>query len=280
MIEFTINKRGYLEVVQRDVSPTVYLDHWALRRFSENPALATRLTAALKSRNGTLALSWLNLAEFTRVKVEKQALHAENLFEANLPRVFLLEVEPFAVIRREDELLAGGPLVPPHADVEFLDAFTHLKPTSLNLFTARDLFRVVQSSGLAERFDHLADTVVGRVEALRDELDTNPEFQSAVRRLPSGPQIQRGTRFILRELVRTLLVDKGTKLTRNQAIDLIHAVVPVAYCDLVLLDKHWETQVDRVRSRFDAAGMAIPIGRVFSGKANGIERFLCELELS
>ena len=75
-------------------------------------------------------------------------------------------------------------------------------------------------------------------------------------------------------------MDKGTKLTRNQAIDLIHAVVPVAYCDLVLLDKYWEAQVDRVRSRFDAAGMSIPIGRVFSGKANGIERFLCELELS
>jgi hypothetical protein len=280
MIEFTINKRGDLEVVQRDISPTVYLDHWALRRFSENPALATRLTAALKSRNGTLALSWLNLVEFTRVKVEEQARHAENLFEANLPQVFFLEVEPFTVIRREDELLAGGPPTPPHADLEFLDAFTQLKPTSLNPFTARDLFRVVQSSGLAQRFDHLADTVVGRVEALRDKLDTDSEFQSAVRRLPSGPQIQRGTRFILRELIRTLLVDKGTKLTRNQAIDLIHAVVPVAYCDLVLLDKHWEAQVDRVRSRFDAAGMAIPTGRVFSGKANGIERFLCELELS
>ncbi len=280
MIEFTINQNGILGVIQRDVSPTVYLDHWALRRFSEDSTLATRFTTTLKSRNGTLALSWLNLVEFTKVKIGEQARKAEDLVEANLPQVFFLEVEPFAVIRREDELLEGGPLAPPHADLEFLDAFTYLKPTSLNPFTARDLFSVVQSSGLAGKFDHLADTFIGRIEALRDKLGIDPEFQSAVRRLPSGPQIQRGTRFILRELVRTLLVDKGTKLTRNQAIDLFHAVVPVAYCDLVLLDKHWETQVDRVRSRFDAPGMVIPIGRVFSGKANGIERFLCELELS
>ena len=111
----------------------------------------------------------------------------------------------------------------------------------------------MQNSGLAQRLNNLADAVVGRVEALRDELDTNPEFRSAVRRSPSGPQIQRGTRFIWRELVRALLVDNRTKITRNHAIDLLHAVVPVAYCDLVLLDKHWETQVDRVRSRLKAA---------------------------
>lgn len=278
MIEFAINKKGDLKVVQRDVSPTVYLDHWALRKFSESQELAARLTAALKLRNGTLALSWLNLVEFTKVTMEEQARKAENLFEENLPRVFFLEVEPFAVIRREDKLLSGGPPAPPHADLDLLKAFTQLKPTSLKPFTAHDLFRVVQDSQLDKRFNDLADTVVGRIEALRDELDTSPQFKSAVKHLPSGPQIQRGTRFILRELVRTLLVDKGTKITRNQAIDLLHAVVPIAYCDLVLLDKHWEVQVDRVRSRLNAAGMYVPTGRVFSGKANGVDRFLCELE--
>ena len=87
-------------------------------------------------------------------------------------------------------------------------------------------------------------------------------------------------RFILRELVRTLLIDKGTKMTKNHAIDLLHAVVPLAYCDLVLLDKHWETQVERVRSRFHNAGMSLPMGNIFSAKANGIVRFLCELESS
>ena len=280
MIEFMVNKQGTLTLIQRCESPMIYLDHWAVRNFSENQELATRLTAALKLRNGTLAVSWLNLVEFTKVKIEEQARKAEDLVEANLPRIFFLEVEPFAVIQREDNLLAGGPPAPPHADVEFLKVFSQFKPTSLNLFTANDLFRVVQASGLEKRFNDLANTFVGRIEAMRNNTDRNPEFQSVIRRLPSGPQIQRGTRFILRELVRTFLVDKRVTVTGNQAIDLLHAVVPLAYCDFVLLDKHWETQVNRIRSRFDAAGMVIPIGRVFSGKANGIERFLCELELS
>lgn len=280
MIKLTTNKNNELELVQWDVSPTVYLDHWALRRFSESSTLAARLTAALKSRNGTLALSVLNLAEFTKVTMEEQARKAESLVEAILPRVFFLDFEPFAVISRENELLAGGLPTPPHADLEFLRMFVQLKPRSLGPFTACNLFKAVQYSHLAERLDRLADTIVNRIEALRGKLDTDEAFQSTIRHPPSGLQIQRGTRFVLRELVRSLLVDKRTKITRNHAIDLLHAVVPVAYCDLVLLDKHWETQVDRVRSRLNEAGISVPVGRVFSGKANGIDRFLCELQLN
>lgn len=50
MIEFVINKKRELQLVQRDVSPTVYLDHSALRKLSEDSARATRFSAALESR--------------------------------------------------------------------------------------------------------------------------------------------------------------------------------------------------------------------------------------
>jgi len=280
MIRLTINRNGERQVSQWDISPTVYLDHWALRKFSEDQTLATRFTAALNLRNGTLALSWLNLAEFTKVTIEEQAHKAENLVEAILPQLFFLEIYPFKVIQRENEALAGGSPTPPHADIEFLKAFSQFRPTSLNLFTAHDLFRVIQArnSTLGKNFSNLGDALIKSLKALRNRTDTDPGFQSTLRRSPSGFPIQRGTRFILHELVRTFLINKQIKITTNQAIDLLHATVPVAYCDLVLLDKHWETQVDYVRSRLNAAGIPVPIARVFSSKANGVDRFLCELE--
>jgi hypothetical protein len=278
MIKLTINSNGEIEAGQQDVSPTVYLDHWALRTFSEKTTLAGRLVSALKSRGGTLALSVLNLAEFTKVKATQQAQEAENLIEAILPNVFFLEFEPFAVIAREDALLAGGPPGAPHADVDFLRVFAGLKPDSVNPFTAHNLLAAVQKQQLATRLDGLADTIVDRVETLRDTLDVDDGFRSRVSGLPPGSQIQRGTRIILRELVRSFLVDRKTKITRNHAVDLLHAVVPVAYCDIVLLDKHWETQVERARARLDRVGVSAPIAKVFSGKGDGIDRFLYELE--
>ena len=108
MLSLSINETGGLTPMQRDCSPTVYLDHWALRELSENDVLANRFTAALESRGGTLSLSWANLVEFGKVTHEHQVRRAESLIEANLPRVFFVEVDPFIVISREDELLAGG----------------------------------------------------------------------------------------------------------------------------------------------------------------------------
>ena len=72
--------------------------------------------------------------------------------------------------------------------------------------------------------------------------------------------------------------NRKLKITRKHAIDLLHAVVPVAYCDFVLLDKNWRTQVEHARTRFNKAGLSVPIARIFSEQENGIERFLYELE--
>jgi hypothetical protein len=48
MIELSINKTGDLEATQRLTLPAVYLDHWAVRRFSEDTGKADRLVAALE----------------------------------------------------------------------------------------------------------------------------------------------------------------------------------------------------------------------------------------
>ena len=278
MVRFLISDNNSIRVDQATVAPAVYFDHWALRNISEDPALRTRVAGALKSRGGTLMLSWLNLAEFAKVTDSAQARCAESLVEDILPNVFFLEINPFTVLEKEDELLAGGKLTAPHSDTGFLKAFIALKPTSVRPFTARNLFTIAHESGFAGDFDALADTIVERSHALREAMENDAALEKRVRRLPSGPEIQRGTRYVLRELARTFLVDRTVKLTRNHAIDLLHSVVPVAYCDLVLLDKHWETQVERVRSRFVEADMDVPLARIYSRRMNGMERFLSALE--
>jgi hypothetical protein len=77
MLTISIDSDGRLVPTQRDSSPTVYLDHWALRELSTTPMLADRFVAALKQRNGTLALSCTNLIEFCNVTDGHQARQAE-----------------------------------------------------------------------------------------------------------------------------------------------------------------------------------------------------------
>lgn len=268
---------------QQLTSPSVYLDHWALRDISEDALLGTRLTTALQERNGTLALSWLNLCEYSKITVDGQARKAAYLLERNLPRLFFIEIEPFRVIQRENQLLTGGPRVPPHSDESLLHAFTCLKPatsTSVSPFTPHNFFQYTQDVGTAQNFDDLADVVIDRIEMMREELATESSFERDLRRPLAAPPKQAGTRYIIRALIKMMLLNRGMKITRNHAIDLLHAVVPVAYCDFVLLDTHWVSQVDQMRARASSTGLSFPIASVFSRRANGLERFFTELESS
>jgi hypothetical protein len=79
-------------------------------------------------------------------------------------------------------------------------------------------------------------------------------------------------------LIGPLVNQRDLKISHNDAIDLTHTVVPVSYCDYVLLDNGWTTRVNQMRKRFTTAGVCIPMAKVFSKKNDGLESFFKELE--
>lgn len=72
MLKLSADSRGTASVIQTHERPTVDLDHWALMAIAEDTSLATRCIVTLKNRHGTLALSWVNLAEFVRSTDQRQ----------------------------------------------------------------------------------------------------------------------------------------------------------------------------------------------------------------
>lgn len=282
MLTFTANDSG-IHVDQWCVAPCVYLDHWAWRKISDCKLLAPRFASALKSSGGTLVLSWLNLLEFSKITAayQHQAANADALLESILPNIFFLDPNFHKVISRENEILLNGSRIAPHADIESLRFYAKhnlCKSKSLKLLPEQNLFRLTSEAGVALKFDAFADEIVNRVEALRKEYETNSIFKTAVKKLPKGKSPEYGTRFIARELLGSLLVDGRLPLQRNHAIDVSHAIVTVAYCDYVLLDTHWATQVERTRRRIVEGGISVPVAKVFSGREGEIERFLLALE--
>src|SRR5712691_10999125 len=196
MLTISTDDHVRLFATQRDSSPTVYLDHWALRDLSTTPGLAERFVAALKQRNGTLTLSCTNLIEFCNVTDDQQARRAEELLEASLPHVFFLEMDPFLVQKREDELLRGGPPRPPHEDRELFMTLFRLKPQTVSVFTARTLLDGVRS-GIGRQANELADTIVQQVGKLRRRTEiTVPSFGDSyyvVRACANGPNSERNS---------------------------------------------------------------------------------------
>jgi hypothetical protein len=278
VIAFTTIGDAGVRVEQWCDAPTVYLDHWALRRISESAALARAFSVTLKARGGTLALSWLNLVEFSKLTDAKQAAQADALLDEVKPRLFFLNPDFFKVIGEEDRLQAGGPPSAPHADqvsLRFFAKHNLLKPGALELLPKQNLFQLSQKAGVVAKFETFADGIVARIESLRQDYRANRDFSLAVKRVPKGKPIQRGTWFVAREVLGALLVDTDSKVNRHDAVDACHAIVPASYCDFVLLDRRWKALVERARRRFAEGGLSFQVAKVYS--ESGLQDFLAEL---
>lgn len=281
MITLQKSTNGGIELRSEDRSPSVYLDHWAFRQISEDDKLRKQFVDTLKEKKGTLSISWLNFTEFAKVD-EKQKRVAENFIDSVLPNIVFLEVAPFVVIEREKEnaLLAGAPPAPPHIDAEYAKVLLIDGANSLTPLSANGLLEDSSSPELVECCKSYVKSIIDRTEQLRKEVANDQQRANGVKNFVYREVVPRGTRQLVRAMLRSLVLNRELKMTANHAMDLTHTVVPVSYCDFVLLDSHWVTQVEQARIRMKKDGvLKFPLAKVYSGKKNGITRFLDDLKI-
>lgn len=276
MIRIGVTEAGFIEIGQEWTSPAVYLDHWALRAISEQPSLAARFSDSIKRRRGVLALSATNLLEFANVQSPQQADMADRLLDSVFPYLFFLDSNAFVVINREEQARAGTLTMAPQADTAVLAMLPMLKPESLAPLTVRGLLRGLSQPPLQAEVAALADTFSRKVDELRSDVAADPSLAAIARTVPD-PGSCPPTHLLLREFVRPLASDSRKRITRSDALDFFHAVVPVSYCDYVLLDRHWAAQVRQIEGRFRHAGVERSLACVLTGAA-GIEELLQTLE--
>lgn len=273
MIRYEINESGKLMLIQEIAGPLIYLDHWALRKLSEEPTLRAEFISSMRTARADLAISWLNIAEFSKLSSGSAHEVAESLVEELLPSVFFLETNPVTVWSNEDEQVQGRHQTPAHADVELLKQVASLRPSGLQQFTARGLFGYVHGSDLATSLAELTGSMLRHIDALRTQYASDALLRRSARSMPPEASHPKATRQLFRELITTLLVDPKLKLTPQHATDLLHCVVPLSYCDYVLLDAHWEAQVSRVKTKLQRGGRDYALASVFSERRHGLSRF-------
>lgn len=228
-------------MLHRPVAPMAYLDHCGLLTFSNDPKLRRRLTAAIHARDGTLAISWLNFSEYATVTNLAQRRAAEEFLDGMLPAIFCIDIDP-AVMDRE-----GGSHPFPHADQAIAKLFYNDREATVRLFTAARLFEPLNHELLIRGKERLAGKVQPRLEALRAEYAASAAFRRQVRAAGSTAETmaRSRTRVIFRTLAATFFPDLRSPIRENDVLDMLHAVVPVSYCDAVLLDGGMCDRVER-----------------------------------
>lgn len=276
IVELNLTADGGLQALQRQMIPAVYLDLCAMRAIAENSAWSTRFVGAMRCARASLLIGAITIYEFATFNDLRHARSVDELLRGLFRHLYFINCEPFTVISREDALIDGAPNTAPHADAELFRqtmilAHQQTGPLELTaIFSGRsaELRSVIQDFGTNVR---------KAFETLQARVKTEPEIRrNANNALANLGHRQTSTAALFTALIKPLHDDQLP--SENDTIDLLHAVVPGAYAEFVVLDGKWASAIAQAAQRIRKAGYTAPIARAFSPRGNGIEEFLLALE--
>jgi hypothetical protein len=256
-------------------SPTVYLDTFAIRAISESDELSLRFAQSIKSRNGTWLLAALSMGEFASFADPRHADRAERLLAQVVPHIYLFLTEPLEALVATGEIdISARPV--PLADRRNMELFSRRWAQAQSFpETFIGMFSMVH-----ENRDEMSEALEGVASKIVASLSTNRQSEAFRRKAKASRPDDGRTRqqIISGGLLREVVLDTNAPITNNEALDLMHAVDAVDYCDLVVLDKAWERRVNALRQQITEANIEMPIAQCFSMRNDGMERFLVALE--
>jgi len=267
-------------VQQRLLRPAIYLDTWAIRLFAEDdPSIGNRFRTALLRAGGTLVISDLNVGDFAAFGDARHAQAAGRFIDSIAPNLFFATFSAFPVIDREVAIMVRQTDQSPAGDADMLRLYAESaevgrRPSVRGWFTAVHRER----AHLKPRLAGMAQSFLNGMKGLQDRFDTEPGFKKSARRDVKTARRPRSTQALLRAIIFLLQGDRKRKLTVNDAVDVMHCIVPAAYCDFVLLDRAWCVLLTDARDWLAAEGIESRVAQPFSQHGGGVNAFLEALE--
>lgn len=232
-------ERQLTEIFRR---PMVYLDHWALNDIALSDVYRRRFTNILNSRGGMLRISAYNIRELANQE-DKSQIDTILSFLDEIDTGFI-NIHPTEVIERENQIISGNQTIGnPSADLEIIKtyqvAMNHPQSWSVAEIVKTCLASTDKSSFCSE--DFLAK-ITSFTEKARSDTTTTERMKKHFNKLrAAGQQHCTATRELLAMGIAFIIKNQLMKMTViSEWNDLFHVIVPVAYCDVVLIDKRWK----------------------------------------
>ncbi len=255
-----------LTCVQKMESPMVYLDHWAFMKISFDNNLSATFVDLLKQKNGTLTISYMNLFEFATVSDDAQISLAESfLNELSPANIGFIEVESMTVIKKEDEILKGARIFAPHLDKEILEYLIGRNDKNVNPYSFNGFLKILRQPVLKTKNEAFMQGSSDLLKRLRQKKMDDKAYENSLKALPRGPLIQHATRYVA-QVMFNQVVNTQIKMIPNDWKDFLHSIVPISYCDIVLLDKSWADKANIAVNRLRAGSLMNQNPSIYSSK--------------
>ncbi|WP_045761679.1 hypothetical protein [Xanthomonas albilineans] len=240
---------------QRFERPAVYLDVCGIRAIAANENLSNRFASGLKDVGGTWLLSALSMGEFARFADPKHVGQAERLLARVQPNIYFFIGETLQARMNPQHDLSYRTFPP--ADLKNMDYFSRRwAQTGSMTDTFSGAFQIVH-----ERRLEIAETLDAIAAKLRTTVTNSRQAHAYSKRAKEAhPGDGRNRQQIIAgEILRSFILNHNAQFSANDALDLLHALDAVDFCDFVMLDKAWTTRVRNLRDRIAQAGIDMPV---------------------
>jgi len=234
-----INGKIAVKIDQIAYPPTVYLDTWALFDFIEDDRLANKFIKILNNLGGTLMLSIMSILESVGLKNQKQFQCLCDLIDSlGIDKVALLDFNFMRVITKEKIYKKISPAI----DLGLLDSFIKIhKPE--NLLKVSEIFLAYRQDlengkVLNEKWEEDLFPIVKRARNNTNSL-SNAKKRFRRRKEKANTCKFPCTEFLMETCFDYIAINENMKMPDKEWRDIFHTIVPVAYCDFVLVDKKW-----------------------------------------
>ena len=241
-----VNGKIAVKIDQIAYSPTVYLDTWALFDFIEDDRLANKFIKILNNLGGTLMLSIMSVLESVGLKNQKQFQCLCDLIDSlGIDKVALLDFNFMRVITKEKiyKKIRGPFLkISPAIDLGLLDSFIKihkpenpLKVSEIFLAYRQDL---KNGKVLEENWEQNLFPIIVRA---RNNINALSNAKKRFRKRKENANTYKFpcTEFLWESCIDYIAINENMKMPDKEWRDIFHTIVPVAYCDFVLVDKKW-----------------------------------------
>lgn len=272
-----INGKIIVKIDQIAIPPTVYLDTWALFDFIKDDKLSDKFIKILNNLGGTLMLSIMSVLESVGLKNQKQFQCLCDLIDSlGIDKVALLDFNFMRVnVKEKIYKKIGGPFlkISPAVDLELLDTIIKihkpedpLKISEIFLAYQKDLDN---GKVLEENWEQSLFHIIVRA---RNNINALSNAKKRFRRRKEKANTCKFpcTDFLMETCFDYIAINENMKMPDKEWRDIFHTIVPVAYCDFVLVDKKW---LNFIKS----TGLEYPqIAKVYAQR--NLSEFLKDLE--
>lgn len=265
MIEYIekVKEKGIKsKITQKIFPPSIYLDTWAIFDFSLINQLSKKFINIVNNLNATLILSIITVFETMSIKDQNQINSVLNFLDSiNIANTAFLDFNFVRVIKRENDFRKKDIFeLSPALDDELLSNFIPIFHNSKKV-SVSDIFIAYRKEFLKVKKinENWEKELFPKIIKARKNIKIveKAKTQYSKRTEESDHYAFPYTKFLFQQLYNYLVINKNMNMPDKEWIDIFHLVVPVAYCDFVLMDKRWF-------NFFDNLGLSYPkISRIY-----------------